>query len=239
MSLEKWMSENGVVGLCDIDTRALTRHLRKHGAMAGVIVPEGGAEAVAVAAEPAVVSCSEPTTYGTGRHRVALIDCGCANSVIRELMARDLTVVRLPWDADLAVGEYDGVVVAGGAGDPSTLGKAVESVRAAVAAGRPVLGIGLGNLVVAQAAGAGVAKLKYGHHGHNQPVRERGTDRVPITNQNHLWVAETASMDGDWEVWFENLNDGSCEGIRHRTGPFFAVQFAPDGSIYNLFTSKL
>jgi len=168
--------------------------------------------------------------YGQGSRRVVLVDCGVKTNIIRCLLQRDATVVRVPWDYDFTGEEYDGVLLSNGPGDPALCGPAVVNIRKALALGRPVMGICLGNQLLARAAGADTYKLKFGHRGHNQPVLLNGTNRCFITSQNHGYAVDDNTLPDDWKPLFTNVNDGTNEGIRHREKPFFSVQFHPEAA---------
>jgi carbamoyl-phosphate synthase small subunit len=220
-SLEQWMKEQGLVGLTGVDTRALAKHLRDHGAQKGYIVAEGLTPAVEREYEPV------EKTYGEGKRRVTLVDCGCANSLV-EMLAQDSTVRRVLPTHDFTADAHDLVVVAGGAGDPHAYTKTIEHLRKALAGDTPVVGVGHGHLLLALAAGAKLTQLKYGHHGHNQPVLVTGTNTALITRQNHLWAVDATTLPAGWQATHENLNDHTNEGIRHNSKPFGSTQFTPE-----------
>ncbi len=233
--LGDWLAAHGVPGLSGVDTRALTQRLRTHGALLGRIVPEGDA-AVGPWRDPnredlvAQVSTRSVQIHGDGRRRIVLLDCGVKHNILRCLLRRDATVVRVPWDHDFTAMDFDGLVVSNGPGDPARCAAAVAHLRAVLAAGRPVFGICLGHQLLALAAGARTYKLAFGHRGHNQPVGRPGTPRAFITSQNHGFAVDPAGLDDRWEPLYVNLNDGTNEGLRHRTRPFFSVQFHPEAS---------
>jgi carbamoyl-phosphate synthase small subunit len=232
-SLSDWLREERVPALCDVDTRAITKYLRVHGSLPGAISPNG---APANIHDPnltnlvAQVSVSRPVLYGEGKKRVLLIDCGCKSTIIRQLLDRGLSVLRVPWDYDPSREAFDGVVISNGPGDPKHCVPTITNVRNIMGAGYPTLGICLGNQILALAAGADTFKLKFGHRGHNQPCLLNGTNRCLITSQNHGYTVDNATIPGEWEVWFTNANDGTNEGIRHRSRPFMAVQFHPEAT---------
>ena len=145
-------------------------------------------------------------------------------------MDRDATVIRVPWDYDFTTLDYDGVMLSNGPGDPAMCGVTVANIKKAMKAEKPIFGICLGNQLLSLAAGATTHKLKYGHRSHNQPALEVGTNRAVITSQNHGYVVDTAMLEAGWEPYFINLNDGTSEGIRHQSKPFFSVQFHPEAS---------
>lgn len=232
-SLSGWLVSSGVPGIYGIDTRALTRILRVKGSMLGKI--EFSDEPVSFY-DPnqenlvARVSCTGKTVYGNGKFRILLIDCGVKAHIIRCLLQRDATVIRVPWDYDFSGEEYDGLFISNGPGDPAMCGITVGHIRNVLDQDKPIMGICLGNQLLARAAGASTYKLKFGHRGHNQPVLLSGTDRCFITSQNHGYAVSQDSLPKGWEPLFVNVNDGTNEGIRHSTKPFFSSQFHPEAS---------
>ncbi len=153
------------------------------------------------------VSCKETEHYGNGKIKIVLVDCGCKYNIIRCLIRRGATVTRVPWDYDFTKLDYDGLMLSNGPGDPAMCGKTVENIKKAMAAGKPIFGICLGNQLLSLAAGATTYKLKYGHRSHNQPVLEVGTNRAVITSQNHGYAVDTATLDKDWEPYFINSSN--------------------------------
>lgn len=241
-SLGTWLKQEGVPGLCGIDTRELTKKLREQGAMLGKIRFEG--EDVPFY-DPnqdnlvAQVSTKEVHTYGNGRHKVLLVDCGMKNNILRCLLKHDVTIKRVPWDYDFTHEDYDGLFLSNGPGDPTQCGATIEHLKAALKGDKPIMGICLGNQLLALAAGAGTYKLKYGHRGHNQGVVVPGTHKCFITSQNHGFAIDESTLPADWEPMFRNLNDGTNEGIRHRSKPFFSTQFHPEASSGPVDTESL
>lgn len=233
-SLAEWLKEEKVVGVTGIDTRALTKLLREKGSMKGKIILEGDEDIPFV--DPnlenlvAKVSCPEVVTYGEGegKKRVVLIDCGVKDNIIRCLLNRGVTVIRVPWDYDFSTIDYDGLFISNGPGDPNMCETTVSHIRKALEGTKPVCGICMGNQLLAKAGGAKIFKLKYGHRSHNQPVRQIGTNRCFITSQNHGFAVDNGTLGADWEPLFVNMNDGTNEGIRHRSKPFFSAQFHPE-----------
>ena len=230
-SLPKWMEEQGVPGIEGIDTRALTMRLRERGVMRGTIVVPGSrpsSEAYTHAVNE--VSRAESAIYGSGGNpRVALVDCGAKNNILRCLLSRGAEVHVFPWNASLEGFEYDGIFLSNGPGDPKACTKTIATVRRALAGNKPVFGICLGAQIMGLAAGGDTYKLPYGHRGQNQPCVDRVTGRCYITSQNHGYAVREESLPSGWEVWFTNGNDGTVEGIRSTEGPFSAVQFHPEG----------
>jgi len=242
-SLGDWLKDEKVPGIYGIDTRALTKKLREHGVMMGKIIIDDFTHQIdngqlTIDNEKNygdinyvdVVSTKEVITYGEGegKKRVVLVDCGVKHNIIRSLLNRNVTVIRVPWNYDFNQLEYDGLFISNGPGDPDTCVEAVENIREALDGNKPICGICMGNQLLAKAGGASIFKLKYGHRSHNQPVRMVGTNRCFITSQNHGYAVDNDTLGSDWEPLFINMNDGTNEGIRHKTKPFFSSQFHPE-----------
>jgi len=162
--------------------------------------------------------------------RVVLVDCGVKANIIRCLLRRGIEVIRVPWDYDFNTLDFDGLFLANGPGDPERCETTVKHIQVFLNNPnvRPCMGICLGNQLLARAAGAKTYKLKYGHRSHNQPVQQVGTTRCFITSQNHGYAVDDSTLPDDWEPLFVNMNDGSNEGIRHKTKPWFSAQFHPE-----------
>lgn len=231
-SLSEWLIEYDVPGLFDIDTRALTKILREKGSMLGKIEFDEEIDFYDPNKENLVAkaSCNEKEVYGDGPNRVVLVDCGVKNNIIRCLIDRNATVIRVPWDYDFTNEEFDGVFISNGPGDPAMCSKTVDHIKKVIDQDKPIMGICLGNQLLARAAGADTYKLKYGHRSHNQPVLLTGTQRCFITSQNHGYAVKTETLPSGWEPLFTNANDNTNEGIRHKTKPFFSTQFHPEAS---------
>mgnify|MGYP001805926720 CR=1 FL=1 len=234
-SLGDWLKENEVPGVFGIDTRALTKKLREKGTMLGKIVFADKDVPLFDPGKQNVVnevSVKQPVTYGNGKRRIVLVDCGVKNNIIRCFLKRDTTVIRVPWDYDYSAMDYDGLFISNGPGDPKQLQKTVDILKKVLSASnhKPVFGICMGNLLLGLASGADTYKLKYGHRSHNQPVQQVGTHRCFITSQNHGYTVDLKKIAGDWEPLFINNNDGTCEGIRHKSKPIFSAQFHPEAS---------
>ena len=160
--------------------------------------------------------------------KVVLLDCGVKANIIRCLLRRGVAVIRGPWNYDFNGLDYDGLFLSNGPGDPDTCEAAVQHIRKALEGDRPICGICMGNQLLAKAGGASIYKLKYGHRSHNQPVCMVGTEKCFITSQNHGYAVDGDTLGADWEPLFVNMNDGTNEGIRHKTKPFFSSQFHPE-----------
>lgn len=233
-SLDQWLRDEKIPGIYGIDTRALTKHLREKGSMLGKIYFDNPNEIEF--SDPnienliAKVSCPEVEIHGQGEKTVVLVDCGTKYNIIRCLTRRGVKVVRVPWNYDFSTIPYDGLFISNGPGNPDFAEETVANIRKAMETGKPICGICMGNQLLGKAAGARIFKLKYGHRGHNQPVRQKGTDRCFITSQNHGFAIDQDTLPADWEPLFVNMNDGTNEGIRHKTLPFFSAQFHPEAS---------
>lgn len=234
-SLDEWLKEHNIPGVYGVDTRAITKLIREKGVMLGKIVTEGVEEPKEFHDQNsenlvAMVSTNKVETYGKGDIKVVLVDCGCKNNIIRSLLKRNTTVIRVPWDYDFTQLDYDGVMLSNGPGDPQMCSATVDNIKKAMEIGKPIFGICLGNQLLSIAAGASTYKLKYGHRSHNQPVLQVGTNSAYITSQNHGFAVDTDALSTDWEPYFINLNDNTSEGIRHKSKPFFSVQFHPEAT---------
>jgi len=232
-SLSEWLKSEQIPAITGIDCRALTKKLREKGVMLGKIVFNDGEldfkdpNKRNLAEE---VTCEKPTLYENGKTTIALLDCGAKNNIARSLLQRGVSVLKIPCSYDLFNGkhEFDAILVSNGPGDPKTMQKAIETVKKSLEQETPTFGICFGNQILALAAGADTFKLKYGHRSQNQPSQIVGTKQCFITSQNHGFAVDEKSLPEDWLPWFRNLNDGTNEGIKHRTKPFMSVQFHPE-----------
>lgn len=237
-SLGDWLKREKVPGITGIDTRELTKVLRNAGVMMGKIVFDNSYEEATLPAYDhinyiAQVSCKEIIRYNKGADKkVVLVDCGVKNNILRCLIKRGVEVIRVPWDYDFNTLEFDGLFLANGPGSPETATTTVEHIKTFLANPnvRPCMGICMGNQLLSKAAGANIYKLKYGHRSHNQPVRMVGTERCFVTSQNHGYAVDNNTLPQDWEPYFINMNDGSNEGIRHKTKPWYSAQFHPEAT---------
>jgi carbamoyl-phosphate synthase small subunit len=248
-TLDKWLADENIPGISGIDTRRLTKKLRTHGVMLGILQVFGEGE------EPNVdnllkeaknipdpnltdlvkgVSVKEPVQYKVdGKRTVVLIDCGVKYSIIRNLLKRGINVIRVPYNFSAKeIMEYhpDGIFLSNGPGDPKKCVKTIESVRE-LAEKVPLMGICLGAQILTLAMGGETYKLKYGHRSQNQPALDLKTNRCYITTQNHGYAIDTECFSKTpLEPWFINANDKTIEGVRHKSKPVFAVQWHPEAS---------
>ena len=231
-SLQEWLIENKIPGIYDVDTRVMTQVLRESGTMPAKIIFDDEPDFYDPSGENLVekVSIKKPLQYGKGRYKIALVDCGVKNNIIRQLLNFDTTVLRLPWDYDFNGESFDGIFLTNGPGDPKKCEKTIGYIREALKGDIPIFGICLGSQLMALAAGGDTFKLKYGHRSHNQPVRLSGTPRCFITSQNHGYAVNPQKIPEEWNIYFENINDGTVEGIIHKEKPFYSTQFHPEAS---------
>ena len=153
----------------------------------------------------------------------------------------------MPWDYDFNQLEWDGLFISNGPGNPDFCEETVKNIRKAMEGNKPICGICMGNQLLSKAGGASIYKLKYGHRSHNQPVKMVDSTKCFITSQNHGFAVANASLGSDWEPLFINLNDGTNEGIKHKTKPFFSAQFHPEAAsgptdtsfLFDMFVEKL
>ena len=251
-TLRDWLIAEKIPALEIKDTRALTQKLREQGAMPGkMIIGEDinwhDPNAHNVVADVSVKeikkfkiqSASWRTKFQknskfqtlNSKFRIVLIDCGVKQNIIRSLVNRGADVTIVPWDFDvLSLNErFDGVVISNGPGDPKMVTRTVANVRKLLARGIPTLGICLGNQILTLAAGGDTYKLKFGHRSQNQPVScSTHAGRHFLTTQNHGFSVN--KIPKGFTEWFTNTNDGTNEGLLHKTKPFMSVQFHPEAT---------
>jgi carbamoyl-phosphate synthase small subunit len=237
-SFSDWLKEGKIPAISEIDTRHLTQVLREKGALLGQILIEGDEEIVNLkdpnkknlVAEVATkeVKIFEPKDYVK---TILAIDTGIKNNILRSFLKRGVRVILAPWDFDVANSEleFDGLFLSNGPGDPKVVYEVInKNIDFALSKNMPIFGICLGNQVLSLAMGADTYKLDYGHRGANQPCQDIHTKKCYITSQNHGFCVDGDTVPEDFEIWFKNLNDGSVEGIKHKTKPIYSVQFHPE-----------
>ncbi len=230
----KWLQDNNTPVMIGIDSRELTKMIREHGVVSGVITTKR--DAVVEFSDSmsenqvAKVSPSEISRIGNGRYKVIVVDCGAKENIIRCLLKFDVTLLRVPFDYDYSAEQFDGVMLSNGPGDPKLCTKTIEVLQKVLSKNKPVFGICLGSQLMGLAIGANTYKLKFGHRGHNQPCIDLAKDRCFLTSQNHSYAVDETTLPEGWEVTFRHLNDNTVAGIRHSTLPFSAVQFHPEAS---------
>ena len=250
-ALDRWLGDANVPILTEVDTRRLTRHLRSCGVMRGVIAAGTTPSAEALAALggcpsmvgldlASVVSTREPYAWGNAQHEFHIVayDFGVKRNILRLFDAHGVRATVVPSDtpaADVLAMRPDGVFLSNGPGDPEAVTYAPANIRAIAGAGLPVYGFCLGHQLLALAFGGRTVKLPFGHRGGNQPVKDLASGKVLITSQNHGFAvagSEAEGIDGAeaLEVTHINLNDGTVEGLRHRSLPIFGVQYHPEAA---------
>ncbi|RCI00643.1 Multifunctional pyrimidine synthesis protein CAD [Rhizopus azygosporus] len=241
-SLAEWCIRQNIPAISGVDTRALTQLLRDQGStlakicvgedyltddIASTDFPNPNAENLV-----AKVSTKVPITYNPkGDVRIAVIDCGVKQNILRCLASRGAAVTVLPYNYDFnsVANQFDGLFISNGPGSPTYCVETIKNLQVAIETfNKPIFGICMGNLLLGMAAGLNVYKLPFGNRGHNQPALNVDTGLCYITSQNHGYALNDKDMPGQWKRLFINANDGSNEGIRHETKPFFSVQFHPE-----------
>ena len=238
--LDRFLKEHNVCGICGIDTRYLTKIIREQGVMNGTICDRktpvmSAVKDYKVSKVVAEVSSKTPKEFeaeGEEKYRVALIDYGAKKSIINCLRKKGCRVLTFPHNTpaeEITEANPDGIMLSNGPGDPAENTYEIEQIKKLVGK-KPLFGICLGHQLTALALGGKTVKLKYGHHGVNQPVKEIGGTRSYITSQNHGYAVVAESLGGIGEEVFKNGNDGSCEGMIYRKLNAFTVQFHPEAN---------
>ena len=242
-TLDEFMKKNKIVGICDIDTRALTRKIREHGVMNGAITSEmpepmstflKKLSGFSIRDAVKAVSCTENAFYPALKEKfhVVLYDFGYKERILHSLLEMECSVTVVPYNTteeEVYRLNPDGIMLSNGPGDPAVNEEPIKILRELMKSGIPIFGICLGHQLLALANGARTEKLKYGHRGANQPVADILRERVFITSQNHGYAVAGDSLDPKiGRVSHRNVNDGSCEGIAYENGRAFTVQFHPE-----------
>lgn len=237
-TLDFWLKENNVPAISQIDTRALTQKIRETGTLLGKVTVNDQKLAFYDPNKEnivAKVSVKKPKIFRSknAKKTVCLIDCGYKKAILDCLLARNINVIVVPWNFDpletSPPEKISGIIVSNGPGDPKVVSDTINITRKAIKNKIPVLGICLGNQILALAAGAETFKLKFGHRSVNQPVKDLIANHCYITSQNHGFAVKPESLPKGWQSWFINLNDETCEGIISENKLFTGVQFHPEG----------
>jgi carbamoyl-phosphate synthase small subunit len=255
---EDWLKAQGVVGIAGIDTRALVRHLRDHGAQTGVIASDDMSEDAALEMArnwPGLegrdlvgeVSRGQNESWDIGSYdldaaafetpelkkHVVAFDYGCKRNIFRKLVDRGLKVTIVPAQAtaeEVLALKPDGIFLSNGPGDPAAVGYAVDTIRELLASDVPIFGICMGHQLLSQALGLPTFKLKFGHRGGNHPVKDETTGKIEITSQNHGFAVRDENVPDNVEITHRSLFDGTVEGLRVKGRPVFSVQYHPEAS---------
>jgi len=260
-SLSEFLKEHKVIGIEGVDTRALTKHIRTRGAMKAVISTQDLNPESLVAkakASPGLVgrdlvkevTCQKIEQRTKGRYKVVAIDCGIKFNILRMLEKVGCEVTLVPAmtsSSQILAMAPQGIFLSNGPGDPAGVAYLVETVKELIPSGIPIFGICLGHQILGLALGGKTYKLKFGHHGGNQPVKDLATGKIDITSQNHGFCVDIYSLPDDIEITHINPNDQTLEGMRHKKLPIFSVQYHPEASpgphdaayLFNRFTALL
>jgi len=242
--LQDFLEEHKLVGIQGIDTRAITKHLRYHGTMAGIIANDGTSmdelKGLAKTVPPLsgqelVKEVSTPFTYVIpgGDTRVVVMDFGVKNNSLRILKNRGCTVIVVPAHtsaSEILSHKPHGILLSNGPGDPQDVPYAVEVIKELIKQNLPIFGICMGHQLLGLALGGETYKLKFGHRGGNHPVKDLRTGRVYITSQNHGFAINPKSLNNEVEITHINLNDNTVEGLRHKDLPVMSVQYHPEAT---------
>lgn len=239
-TLHNLLLEHNIIGLYGIDTRELTKILREQGTMNGMITadPQNAdlrrIKAYSITNAVENVSTKEISVLNPdGKYSIALLDFGYKENIIRELIKRDCKVTILPHNTPaekIKSLDPDGIMLSNGPGDPANNPVIINNLREIINLNIPIFGICLGHQMLALAFGFKTEKMKFGHRGANHPAKDMITGRTYITSQNHGYAVKIDSIDKTIaKLWFLNINDNTCEGIKYLDKPIFSVQFHPEG----------
>lgn len=238
-SFEKWLLENEVIGIKNIDTRELTQYIRDNGAMIGQILPleEDQRKNLQHPNEKNLVNLVSTKEIKTIKPKnynginILIMDFGIKNNIIREFLKRGVSTTICPWNTDISKIEnnFHALFLSNGPGNPETVYKiAKKNIDFVVSQNKPIFGICLGNQLLSLSFGAKIKKMQYGHRGANQPCMDVFSKKCFITSQNHGYVVDDSTLSKDFSIWFKNLNDNTVEGIKHKNLPIYSVQFHPE-----------
>jgi len=240
-SLGEWCSRHGVPAITGVDTRAIVHVLRDQGSTLSKLVVGDDATNGDFSKIPYIdpnernlvseVSTPVPVNYNSyGDIKIGVIDCGVKTNILRSLVSRGASVTVLPWNFDFnKTGEFDGIFISNGPGNPTKAMETVNNLKKALTSfHKPIFGICMGNLLLGMAAGLDVRKLTFGNRAHNVPALNMFSGKCHITSQNHGYALKDDNMPADWAKFYVNVNDGSNEGIIHKTRPIMSVQFHPE-----------
>ncbi|MGQ9719439.1 MAG: glutamine-hydrolyzing carbamoyl-phosphate synthase small subunit [Nitrososphaerales archaeon] len=246
-TLNEWLYEQRIPVIEGIDTRELTKKIRVKGTMLGILKVAEEIDLEEIRAKlgdiedpnkmdlAREVTIKEPIEYDFGRtQRIVLMDCGTKFGIIRNLLKRDVDVIRVPYDhsvEEILDLRPTGIVISNGPGDPKKCEKTIQTVKELLEIDLPIMGVCLGCQILALAAGANTYKMKFGHRGQNHPCIDLFTNRCYITSQNHGYAVDAESLGRtEFDVWFNNVNDKTAEGIKHKRKSVFGTQFHPEAS---------
>ena len=239
-TIQDFLTKYDIPGIAGIDTRALTKILREKGTMNGMITTNNNynieeiiprLKAYTTGNVVDKVTCSEKRVLKGNGKRVALLDLGAKNNIAQSLNKRGCEVTIYPAHTtaeEILATNPDGIMLSNGPGDPKECKEIIAEIKKLYDSDTPIFAICLGHQLMALATGADTHKMKYGHRGGNHPVKDLETGRVYISSQNHGYAVDNGTLGADWEPLFVNMNDGTNEGIRHKTKPFFSSQFHPE-----------